>query len=100
MSAPDAAPYVAWNQRIARFWFMKPTGGSETYLTITPRGLALALWECDGVQLEPEEAETQMIAAVRAGYERWVLRVAGDVSSLARMTPQGDAPLCLCFLAA
>ena len=100
MSTPGVASYVAWNERIARFWFMKPTGAGETYLTVTPRGIAMALWECDGAQLAPEAAETQLIAAVRAGYERWVLHVGGDVSNLARMAPQGDAPLCLCFLAA
>jgi len=100
MSSPDADLYLAWNERVARFWFMRPTAGSEAYLTITPRGLALALWECDGVHLPTEQAEEQLIAAVRAGYQRWVVQVHGDVSGLARMAPKGDVPLCLAFLAA
>ena len=100
MSSPDAGLYLAWNERVARFWLRRPTAGSEAYLTITPRGLALALWECDGVQLPIEEAEEQLIAAVRAGYQRWVVHVHGDVGGLARMAPTGDVPLCLAFLAA
>jgi len=100
MSLSDAAPYLAWNERVVRFWLLKPTSAAETYLTVTPTGLALAVWECDGKQITPQDAETDLVAAVRAGYLRWVLKERGNVRSLNRKAPGGDAPLGLAFLAA
>jgi len=97
MQATDDSRYLTWNTRVALFWLTKPTGSQETYLSVTPSGLAVAAWECDGVRLSPEEAENDLIAAVRLMYRRHILDAGTDIGCLAVI--ESNVPLCLAFLA-
>jgi hypothetical protein len=90
--------YLEWNSRIALFWLTEPFADTELYLTVTPRGLSTAAWECDAVVLSPQEAEDSFVHAVRDFYKIAIVDRGCEIDFFKGIDKNG-IPLCLAFLA-
>jgi hypothetical protein len=90
--------YLEWNTRIGLFWLTEPFADTDLYLTVTPRGLSTAAWECDAAALTPREAEESFVSAVRDFYKVAIVDRGYEIEFLQGQDKNG-LPLCLAFLA-
>lgn len=90
--------YALWNKAIVLNSLQMYASGDEVYLTITPRILAGALAEVEGVFLSPEDASTRFINSVSAMYKSRVLPHPEKLQILRRCGEDG-LPECAGFLA-
>lgn len=95
---PPSDDYRAWNRAIAEHLLLKSTTGSERYLTITPRILARALAETQGLVLNAEDAQAQFANAVSQSYRARILTNRARLRVLRRNGDDG-VPECIGFLA-
>ena len=94
-SSPE---YALWNKVIVLNSLQMYASGDEVYLTITPRILAGALAEVEGVFLSPEDASTRFVNSASAMYGSRVLPHREKLQILRRCGEDG-LPECAGFLA-
>ncbi len=96
---PPSDDYRMWNRAIAEHLLLKKgAAGGDLYLTITPRILARAWAEVQGVTPNAEEAQEQFTGAVSQLYRARVLTSMGRLRAL-RRTGDDGLPECIAFLA-
>ena len=95
---PPSADYRTWNRAIAEHLLLQTPAGHDVYLTITPRILARALVDLQGVSLNPEQAEEYFANSVSDFYRTRVLTHNARLRLLRRNGDDG-LPECIGFLA-
>lgn len=90
--------YLRWN-KILFTKFIANATDEKIHLVVSPRSLAMALFDDTSDQLSPVEAERLFIYAVREVYRNNVVGSSARLRILRRLEPTDGTPLCVAFLA-
>jgi hypothetical protein len=91
--------YVRWNRVLIQHCLIEaPAANGPAHLIVTPGILAAALYEVDGEAIAADEAEAELLEAVRLVYRSAILDEKNSLSDLSACDVEG-LPLSVAFLA-
>jgi hypothetical protein len=97
VSTPET--YLRWNRVLVQHCFFEaPPPNGPLHFIVTPGVLATALYEVEGESFTPEEAEADLLEAVRLAYRCVILEGRNSVSVLSACDDDG-VPMSAAFLA-